>query len=129
MQQLQSICNTILDVKNKGACLIVRDDYTLILLDYDGLDSKQTMLITDQFPDVTVSVHESNTSKSGYCVLITRSAGNAWYRQRYFMQGLATCAVVLLLLVSTGTIESTESTFIMAAMARVGVLQESCPDI
>ena len=98
LQRLHSICCTVLDIPNSGARLIVRDDYTLILLDYDGLDSRQTMLIAEQFPDVTVSVHESNASKSGYCVLFTRQARTVWYKHRHFMQITATCVAVLCLL-------------------------------
>jgi hypothetical protein len=98
MQQLYTICNTVLDVQKRGARLIVRDDYTLILLDYDGLDSRQTMLIAEQFPDVTVSVHESNASHSGYCVLFTRQAKKIWYKHRHFMQFTGTIVVVLCLL-------------------------------
>jgi len=98
MHQLHAICSTVLDVKNRGARLIVRDDYTLILLDYDGLDSRQTMLIAEQFPDVTVSVHESNASQSGYCVLFTRQSEKVWYKHRHFMQLAGTCVVVLCLL-------------------------------
>ena len=93
--QLQSICKLVLDVQRTNARLLVRDDHTLILLDYDGMDSKQTMLIAEQFPDVTISVHESKASHSGFCVLFTMQSGLPWYRRRFFMQTTATAAVVV----------------------------------
>ena len=95
--QLQSICHTVLDVRRKGARLMVRDDHTLILLDYDGMDSRQTMLIAEQFPDVTISVHESKASQSGFCVLFVKQSGLPWYRRRFFMHTTATAAVVVFL--------------------------------
>ena len=94
IMQLQSICNTVLDVRRKGARLMVRDEHTLILLDYDGMDSRQTMLIAEQFPDVTISVHESKASQSGFCVLFVKQSGLPWYRRRFFMHTTATAAVV-----------------------------------
>jgi hypothetical protein len=97
MQRLMETCNTVLDVRNRGARLLARDDDTLILLDYDGIDSKQTMHIAELYPNVTVSIHESNASKSGYCVLFTWQSSAIWYKQRQCMQIVATLFFVLCL--------------------------------
>lgn len=95
ISKIKQLCEQTLEVKHKGGQLIVRDDYTLLLLDYDFLSSQQILLITERFPRVVVSTHQSPASSTGYYVLFSYKPRKNWWQSASFMQFLIFAAMTL----------------------------------
>ena len=95
INQIKQLCEQTLEVKRKGGQLVVRDDYTLLLLDYDFLSSQQILLITERFPRVVVTTHQSPASSTGYYVLFSYKPCRNWWQSASFMQFLIFVAMTL----------------------------------
>lgn len=95
INNIKQLCEQTLEVKRKGGQLIVRDDYTLLLLDYDFLSSQQILLITERFPRVVVTTHQSQASSTGYYVLFSYKPRRNWWQSASCMQFLIFVAMTL----------------------------------
>ena len=61
----------ILNTDEKRASLLVRDEFTIILLDCDVVGMPALSLITEQFPNIDITTIASEHSASGYIVVFT----------------------------------------------------------
>jgi hypothetical protein len=61
----------ILNTDEKRASLLVRDEFTIILLDCDVVGMPALSLITEQFPNIDIATIASEHSASGYIVVFT----------------------------------------------------------
>jgi hypothetical protein len=68
---VHKIISEILNVKKNNASLLVRDDNTIILTDCMYIHEKAFVIITEQIPQLEISMHASEHSSSGYIVLFT----------------------------------------------------------
>lgn len=95
INKIKQLCEQTLEVKRKGGQLVIRDDYTLLLLDYDFLSSQQILLITERFPRVVITTHQSQASSTGYYVLFSYKPRGNWWQSASCMQVLIFVAMML----------------------------------
>ena len=71
-----------LDLKRTGGTLFVRDSSTLILSDMYNLSHENLKNLESRFPQVTISIVSSSSSRSGFLVVIDcgQEKDNAWQR-------------------------------------------------
>lgn len=71
-----------LELKRNGGVLFVRDESTLILSDVYTVSNESLKTIETNFPQVTITVMSSESSRSGFLVIIGcgQEKDNAWQR-------------------------------------------------
>lgn len=60
-----------LDVEGHGGTIFQRDDRTIVLADYDPIDTVVMERVVKLFPNMTYSIHSSSSSATGFMVIFT----------------------------------------------------------
>jgi hypothetical protein len=95
MDRVKQTVQVVLNLPNAGGRLMQRDEFTLVLMDYDFLPHTAIQLIADQHPGVMIDTHHSEHSSSGYVVIFTLSSEKSFFRQAACMQILVAITFVL----------------------------------
>lgn len=96
--QMEAVKNTVcivLNIPQSGGRLLIRDEHTLLLMDYDYLPHAAVQHIVDQHPKLTVETHQSDHSSSGYVVIFTRRVSSNVFKTSMCMQIFLTLVLVL----------------------------------
>ena len=81
MRSAREAVRTVLDLERHGGTLVQRDDFTLVVSDYDHLYSTATLLLTEQFPGLIVTTQACSASSCGFIILFSFPPQTPWYRR------------------------------------------------
>tara|TARA_B100001758_G_C18415534_1_gene619256 strand:- start:5071 stop:5403 length:333 start_codon:yes stop_codon:yes gene_type:complete len=95
MDGIKNTVCMVLNLPQGGGKLLTRDDYTLVLMDYDYLPHAAIQHIVDQHPHLTVETHQCDSSSSGYVVIFTNHVATSVFKTSVFMQICLTLVFVL----------------------------------
>jgi hypothetical protein len=69
MRRLREVVGVVLQTTKHGGKLIQRDESTLILSNYNGMNVHAMDIIRDQFPYSEINIQADSNSSSGYVVI------------------------------------------------------------
>ena len=102
MESVKRTVTLVLNLPHGGGRLLARDDYTLVLMDYDYLPHRAIQLIVDQHPHLQIDTHQSDHSTTGYVVIFTLPPSQNIFLTSVCLQMLLT----ILFVVVVGTLPS-----------------------
>ena len=100
IREIRDTIAVILNIEDKRASLLVRDDFTIILLDCDVVGMPALSLITEQFPQMEIATLASEHSAFGYIVVFTCMPTTSVLTSAYAFQIFICCMLVLAVLTS-----------------------------
>jgi len=100
IRNIRDTIAVILNTDEKRASLLVRDDFTIILLDCDVVGMPALSLITEQFPNIDIATIASEHSASGYIVVFTCMPDKSVLTSAHSFQVVMCCTFFLLVLTS-----------------------------
>ena len=95
MQAAKKAINDVMNVDRHGGSLIQRDDFTLILSDYDHLYSTATLMLIEQFPGLEITTQTCSASNSGFIIIFSFPPQAPWHQRSETVQ-LFLSAIVLI---------------------------------
>jgi len=69
MRRLREVVGVVLQTTKHGGKLLQRDESTLILSNYNGMNVHAMDIIRDQFPYSEINIQADSNSSSGYVVI------------------------------------------------------------
>lgn len=100
IQDVRDTIAVILNIADKTAQLLVRDEFTIILLDCEIVGNSTLFLITEQFPNITITTVASEHSASGYIVIFTCMPTASLLTSAHTFQ-IAACLLIVLMCISS----------------------------
>ena len=94
MEKVKRTICLVLNLPQAGGRIFQRDEYTLLLMDYDYLPHKAIQLIADQHPQLQIDMHQSDHSSTGYAVIFTLPSHKNVFQQSVCMQLFLTLVFV-----------------------------------
>lgn len=94
----------VLELKKRGASTVVRDNQTLLITNCSVFAQHQMDVLRDRFPAIEVTFHATESSTTGFMIMIFLPVKSAFYTQAIFFE---TIIQLLLLAVSVTVCFST----------------------
>ena len=95
MQSLQDTVRAVLDLDRMGGGLLIRDTFTLVVYNTSFVSQKMIDIILEQHPLVDISMQSSETSTSGFVIVLTHASKSPVYVSSDFFQVMLAMLVLL----------------------------------
>lgn len=93
MRRLREVVGVVLQTTKHGGRLLQRDESTLILSNYNGMNVHAMDIIRDQFPNSEINIQADPNSSSGYVIIfVVKDSSNLFASSACFQ---LSCLVVL----------------------------------
>ena len=93
MRRMREVVGVVLQTKKHGGKLLQRDESTLILSNYNGMNVHAMDIIRDQFPNSEINIQADANSSSGYVVIFVMKDQSSLFSSSACFQ--LSCVVVL----------------------------------